>query len=82
MLTTKSAGALSGVLAGKEGFMDKVEIKILADTICDGERVRAGDVVTATVKSARYLLGTKKAEPFVGTQEAPATRTRKPKAKK
>ncbi len=78
-LTTKTAGPLTG--PADQGATMIVEIKILTGTIIDGRRVRPGDVVEAEEQTARYLLATKKAEPYVGSKKKPATRRRKEKVK-
>lgn len=49
-------------------------IKILKDTRCDGERVRAGEVIDAPGKDARFLIAIGKAE----EAEKPKKRPRKP----
>ena len=40
---------------------DSVAIMILKDTICDRERVKAGVVVEASPKDAKFLINTKRA---------------------
>lgn len=75
MLSTKNTGALSGALVKKENGM--VKVKILKDTMCEGERCREGDVVEISQKSAHYLLGIKKAEPYGGSKEKPKTKGKK-----
>lgn len=75
MLTTKNAGGLVSPAAIDEESM--VSIKILKDTICGGEKVKAGQIVEASVKDAHLLLATKKAEP--GPDKVTKPTTRKPR---
>jgi GH24 family phage-related lysozyme (muramidase) len=40
----------------------KMKIEILKRTVCDGEPVAPGDVVSASEKDAKFLINTEKAK--------------------
>ena len=76
MLTIENAGGLAG-LPAQPGQAVMVEIEIKAHVMCAGQKCKPGDVLEVDETTARFMLNTKKAMPFVGKATKPATR--KPK---
>lgn len=49
-----------------------MKIRLLRNTICDGQAVSAGDVVEASEQAARVLISMRKAEPYTAPLPAVA----------
>jgi hypothetical protein len=63
VLTTEKAGGIISPASSKEvKVMSK--FLILSDTIADGKKVKAGDVVELSSAVGDALIGYKKAEPY------------------
>lgn len=51
-----------------------MKIRITRNTVCDGQVVRAGQVISATVQDARLLIAMQKAVPY--EEKAPSLEDR------
>ena len=70
-LTTKSLSVSGGEALNKG---DVMLIKITSGTVCDKKRVRAGTLINASARDARYLIASGKAMPVEESPPEPETR--------
>lgn len=61
MLTTENTAGLVACRVSFEG-KEMPQIKITCDTVCGGERVKAGEIIDASDADARFLKAAGKAE--------------------